>query len=70
MKAYKSLRSSRSAISRDLWYNDWRRNSVSQCNKDEKNLAGWAIIICKKRKIKEKEWQNQSNYFNIILWEL
>ncbi len=26
--------------------------------------------IFKKGKIKEKEWQNQSNYFNIILWEL
>ena len=66
MKAYKSVRST---LSRDLWYNDWRRNSVSQCNKDEKKLSWMGNNIFRKRKIKEKEWQNQSNYFNIILWE-
>ena len=46
MKAYKSVRST---LSRDLWYNDWRRNSVSQCNKDDKNLAGWAIIFLEEK---------------------
>ncbi|MBZ2039401.1 hypothetical protein [Streptococcus sanguinis] len=51
MKAYKSTRS---AISRDLWYNDWRRNSVSQCNKDEKRLAGWAIIFLGRERLRKK----------------
>lgn len=36
MKAYKSLRSSRSAISLDLWYNDWHRNSVANVIKMKK----------------------------------
>ncbi|MBF1702420.1 MAG: hypothetical protein HXO92_05445 [Streptococcus sanguinis] len=54
MKAYNSSRSTRSAISRDLWYNDWHRNSVSQCNKDEKSLAGWAIIFLGRERLKKK----------------
>ncbi|WP_143756216.1 hypothetical protein [Streptococcus sanguinis] len=51
MKAYKSVRST---LSRDLWYNDWRRNSVSQCNKDDKNLAGWAIIFLGRERLRKK----------------
>lgn len=51
MKAYKSVRPT---LSRDLWYNDWRRNSVSQCNKDDKNLAGWAIIFLGRERLRKK----------------
>ncbi|WP_162093960.1 hypothetical protein J1C78_07205 [Streptococcus sanguinis] len=54
MKAYNSSRSTRSALSHNLWYNDWRRNSVSQCNKDEKNLAGWAIIFLGRERLRKK----------------
>ena len=51
MKVYNSVRST---LSRDLWYNDWRRNSVSQCNKDDKNLAGWAIIFLGRERLRKK----------------